>query len=473
VKRILERFFAIDLRTLAAFRVGLGLTILADLGMRWHHFAALYTDDGALPRAIIGPRKTPFQAYLAGGSLPYTAAVAMVAALFALCLVLGYRSRVAAVASWFLLLSLHVRNPYVVDYGDMLLRTLLFWAMFLPLGGCWSMDARRLLRREPSDHRELHRAEASIATASVLLQFAFVYLFTALLKLRFAPAWLDGSALSRSLSLDSWVTPPGIALQGSPRLLSAATYTAFAFELLLPFALFCPWRTQRVRLVAVVAVALFHASSAVVLRLGLFPLICFLGATPFLPSSIWEKRGRRPLDMAREVQRERFAAPVRWPPRSLLDLGCAVALAYVTMSNLSSLSSTSPIPRFVEYPGVVLRLKQSWGMYVGDAADAEDGWFVVRATREDGLEIDLNRGGAPVVYEKPRVVSETHESLEWGSFMEAMIGSSELRQPMLRWQCERYNRGRDRPVQAREVELIFMDDRAGPGRRSLARRVCD
>ncbi|MEM7004123.1 MAG: HTTM domain-containing protein, partial [Pseudomonadota bacterium] len=49
-------------------------------------------------------------------------------------LLLGYRTRPAGWLTWALVMSLHYRNPMLVDSGDVLLRCLLFWGDFLPWG---------------------------------------------------------------------------------------------------------------------------------------------------------------------------------------------------------------------------------------------------------------------------------------------------------------------------------------------------
>ncbi|MDY7080948.1 MAG: HTTM domain-containing protein, partial [Halobacteria archaeon] len=65
----------------------------------------------------------------------------VVASVFALMLVVGYRTKVATVVSLVLLVSLHLRNPVILNGGDSLLRRLLFIGIFLPLGEQWSVDA--------------------------------------------------------------------------------------------------------------------------------------------------------------------------------------------------------------------------------------------------------------------------------------------------------------------------------------------
>jgi hypothetical protein len=63
-----------------------------------------------------------------------------VAALAALGLLVGYRTRLMTIVVWVLLLSLHMRNPLVNGAESPMLRMLLFWGMLLPLGAYWSVD---------------------------------------------------------------------------------------------------------------------------------------------------------------------------------------------------------------------------------------------------------------------------------------------------------------------------------------------
>ena len=47
----MTRLFALDTRSLAAFRIGLGVILLVGLYYRLPDLAAHYSDEGALPRA--------------------------------------------------------------------------------------------------------------------------------------------------------------------------------------------------------------------------------------------------------------------------------------------------------------------------------------------------------------------------------------------------------------------------------------
>ena len=65
-------------------------------------------------------------------SLTFAALLFLVAAAGAGALLLSYRTRLATLLSWVLLVSVQNRNPLLGQGGDDLLRMLLFWGLFLP-----------------------------------------------------------------------------------------------------------------------------------------------------------------------------------------------------------------------------------------------------------------------------------------------------------------------------------------------------
>ena len=109
-------------------------------------------------------------------------------------LILGYRTRVSTAIGWLVIGSIQSRNQLLLQHGDYLLRLLLFWSMFLPLGARFSLDARR--RAALPENRFL-----SVAGGALLVQIACVYVFAGLFKLQ--PTWLDGEAVGESIDLYS------------------------------------------------------------------------------------------------------------------------------------------------------------------------------------------------------------------------------------------------------------------------------
>ena len=285
----LEHLFGIDIRSLALFRIGLGSVLLACLVWRIPDVEAYYTDFGILPRSAFtetfGPIMGRPSLHLMTGSVAGAAALLVLASAFAVALIVGYRTRLAVAASWVLLVSLENRNPLVIDGGDIVLRMLLFWSLFLPLGACYSVD--RAL--DPTPPERLPTRVLSVGSAALLLQVGMVYWFAAVLKND--PSWrTEGTAVYYALSIPQFVTPLGMFLREFPLLLKAMTFATVVVEGIGPFLAFLPGRAgPLIRTLTVFGFIGFHFALGACLTLGLFPWISAVGWVAFLPTWFWEK----------------------------------------------------------------------------------------------------------------------------------------------------------------------------------------
>ncbi|MBT5048547.1 MAG: HTTM domain-containing protein, partial [Rhodospirillaceae bacterium] len=211
--------FGIDLRTLALFRVGLAFLLLIDLALRARDLTAHYTDLGILPRsmAVEFLSSGAFSLHLLNGTVWFQAGLFILAAFVAAMLLVGFRTRLVTIVSWVLLLSLQNRNPQILSSADNLILLLTFWAMFLPLGGRFSIDAA-LDRRSPP----VPNAYYSMASIALLIQGMSLYFFGALLKSD--AQWIpDGTAVYYALQLDYRVTSFALWLREFPSLLQGLT----------------------------------------------------------------------------------------------------------------------------------------------------------------------------------------------------------------------------------------------------------
>lgn len=132
-----RKVFTVDLRALALMRIWVAGIILIDLAIRATDLEAHYSNMGVLPLHVLHQHlwlPQFFSFHTLSGLWQFQLILFALAALCALCLLLGYKTRIATVLSWLLLLSLQNRNPLVIQGGDHLLRMLLFWGMFLPWG---------------------------------------------------------------------------------------------------------------------------------------------------------------------------------------------------------------------------------------------------------------------------------------------------------------------------------------------------
>ena len=184
----------IDTRTLAAFRVSIGVVVLVNLAMRSRDLTAFYTDGGVLPPSVIGEQFSGLPRYslhALDGSFEFQAFLFLVTAVFAVALIVGYRTRVAVVAVFVLVVSLNSRNTLLMNSGDKLLTRVLFWSVFLPLGERWSLDARRQKQAGGDRGRDVVVTVATVATAGLLAQVVVVYAVNGVFKLR-NEDWVSG-----------------------------------------------------------------------------------------------------------------------------------------------------------------------------------------------------------------------------------------------------------------------------------------
>lgn len=144
----LSAIFGIDVRALAAFRIGLAGILLIDLWNRSYDLVAHYSDAGILPRLARmelydhgAAQRLWWSLHMASGEVVFQFALFAVAAACALGLLIGYRPRLMSLFSWILLVSLQNRNPMLLQGGDVLLRSLVLWSIFLPTGAVCSVDS--------------------------------------------------------------------------------------------------------------------------------------------------------------------------------------------------------------------------------------------------------------------------------------------------------------------------------------------
>ncbi|MCB9569827.1 MAG: hypothetical protein H6710_21850 [Myxococcales bacterium] len=425
--RALWATFSLDRRSLAIFRIGVGLILLHDLIARLGHFGAFYTDAGILPRAALSDllaRSHAISLHAMVGDGPLLAALFAGAGAAALMLVVGWRTRLATIASFVLLASLHARAPYITNGGDTLLRCLLFWAIFLPLGDRLALDARR----RPAAAAPRGPA-LGVASLAFCLQLALMYLVTALLKT--GASWAEGSAVYYALSATSLAREPlaglvigtsplvelvgpgplallrglGLPIDGAvPWAASLLTYATLALEYLGPLLLLTPLPAAlrgRVRGLLVALFVALHLGFAAGLEVGIFPIVCVVAWLALLPGACWERLGwRSDADEERPASTPAPTLTARFMP-ALRGLGGALLAAILLMVvhwNLRAVDATArvvpPMPSIERAAVEGLRLHQRWPMFAPNPL-RDDGWWQIPGRLEGGGEVDLWSGEAP------------------------------------------------------------------------------
>lgn len=425
------RLFGLDVRSLAVVRVALGLLVLIDLALRVGGLETYYGDDGVLPRAAwLRAYPGSFSLHAASGSSLYLGALFALHAVAALCLVLGFRTRLATFVTWLLVVSLHTRNPALLQGGDALLGLLLFWGLFVPLGAAASVDAA-LAPAAPAPRRV-----ASLGTAALALQMPLVYLTTGLLK--GGPEWHSSfTAIERALRDDFVSSHVGrwLAEALPSSVLSGMTVSVLVVEVGLPLLLLSPFRTEKLRFYLLPALFLLQLGFLACLRIGLFPFISTTGAVVLLPSLFWQRLAERPALRALAARVGERARPLSRALVSLLGplgggeprfrLGTlsfvvvALALGFALVDNVASVAHEK-LPRPLAEAGRALRLRQSWKLFIRSSPTHR--WVVVVGKRADGTEVDLlaDTVKAPS-FARPAHISDGFESYRFRKYLTALM----------------------------------------------------
>ncbi|NJN01371.1 MAG: hypothetical protein HC816_02215 [Leptolyngbyaceae cyanobacterium RM1_1_2] len=266
----LKEVYRLDLRSLALLRLGLGVTLLMAIV---HRFSLGLTDE-----IVAGPRSLLVEDRLWLGQLSELLAglpwlqggLLLLTAIAALCLLVGYKTRKAAIAAW-ILVSFWPDSAFLSG-TEALLPSALFWGMFLPLGASYAVDSAL-----NPQQMALPRSLFSAATVALMVRQCFVYGFLAqrLAGLRTGPESLTPLA-NGLLAADLAQLSPAV----------------FWILLAGPLLLWLPVGTVYLRLLAIVGLGLLPLGLALIVPAGLvwLNLVTWLA---FLPTAIWQSLTRR------------------------------------------------------------------------------------------------------------------------------------------------------------------------------------
>ena len=438
------RVFALDGRGLAVFRIAVGLFLLADVASRIPDLEAHYTDQGAMPRALVEAEHPPpvlFRAFFASGEAAPTAALLGLLAVASGFLTAGRFTRSATFVGWLLFCSLVARNPYVVNFGDRIFRVILLWSIFLPLGSFLSLDAQRRDRSPPL-------SVLSGGSAAYLIQIITIYVYSGLLKSD--PIWTEGQAVRVALLFDQLTRPLGRALAEWPAVCELLTYGTLFFELVIVLLVFLPFRTGFFRVLAVASAIAFHMGIALTMRIGHFPFLCMAAWLPLLPPAFWERVIGGQTVLEQSAPERRGVGPA--------DLLAGLLIGWVTIVNLASLNPPDEtwVPRPLLEAAEQLALDQQWSTFAPHP-NRIDGWFVISGRLPDGLLVDLQREDEPPTWLKPEDPGAVFPNPRWmGSMVKLHVNRdrSQQKESLATYLCRRWNR--DHPPE-RRIDHVSID----------------
>jgi hypothetical protein len=451
----------IDPRALGAFRIALALLLLGDLlAYRLPGVKPFYTDDGVLPRSALAevyPLLETVSIHAISGSAWVQTGLLAVAACAAVCLLVGYRTRVATGLSFVLLASMYARNPYVINGGNTILVAFLLLSLFLPLDARWSLSAGRRsggtdrndVDGRGADEREggADRRVCSVGTAATLLTLVSIYAANAISKYR-SDAWMSGIAVPRIFQLEEFVVGLGPLVSEHAAVLATINWLWIA---LLSASVLLVVATGWLRAGVALAFVSAHLGMAATMRLGAFPFVMISVLLLCFPTGVWdlvEAVTSRLHDAPRPAERAYrsdggSAAETASPGVSrvlrgirvgatLLLVGFFLALVWWQAAGVGLVDLPAS-----ESAGELSEV--SWSFFAPNPPDTSR-WYVVRGTLESGESIDL-RDGQAVTYDRPPDAAETYPTTLWHQFGFRMRNAGESRyRPVAAYACERSDR---------------------------------
>lgn len=402
LERVLSRYAVVSFKSLALWRVLLGVACSQAVLRRWSMLEVFYAGTGAYPIEALSDRPG-----WSVGPLLFLSSEPALHAAFAVCLLitlvftLGLGTRVV---KWLLLpvlVIIDARTPVLFTGGELVLHLQALYACLFPLGRVLSVDAW-LARRAGQCQKEPSNSATSIQTLAyplVLLQLAVIYLFNALSK--YGATWQDGTALARALGAATMVTDFGAWVASLPDpVLRALTRATLITEGSLPLLLLSPWYRRRTHALAAVLIVSLHGGIWLAMEVGSFSLAMIAHV-----ALLWHARGAQDHVEVPSKRRRRGEALA------------VAALTYLMAARLGQDLMLFPNRPRLPFPAALNRVThalgiwQPWMMFAPDPPE-RDFVIVTDAVTRSGRHFDPWRqivsGRADPFQELPASVVRAH-----------------------------------------------------------------
>ena len=133
--------------SLALFRISLGLLLILELVLRYRFLLPFYSNEGTLPLPLLLDKVDDLYKAVClhchFGELWQQQVLLSVQVLLAGLFTVGYKTLWTSVLSWYLYLSLTLRNTWMNYILDRYFHHLLFLSMFLPLDQRWAIRSKQ------------------------------------------------------------------------------------------------------------------------------------------------------------------------------------------------------------------------------------------------------------------------------------------------------------------------------------------
>jgi hypothetical protein len=462
-----KNIFGIDLRALAVFRIGLAAVLLMDLSQRASDIESHYTDFGLLNRisALEVLPDLAISLHLANGTFLFQTILFLIAFVFALFYLVGYRTRLSACVSWVLLISLQNRNPLILNNADTLLLSCLFWTLFLPTESRYSVD--ELNSQSSSQEEKLHFSMGGVA---LLVQCMSIYLFSFFHKT--GVEWYpDGTALYYALHVSAYVTPVGVWFRESPFFLTGMTFGTLGLQLLGPVLMFMPVFKLPLRLLVISMFAFFNIGIFILMDIGFFPIISLVTLIPFIPKECWDLMEKwlnvkNSFDQLQESSKKEIGSLNFLKENGFKNIFVSGMLALVLFWNVANLPQTGfKLPDFVGNILEIVRMTQHWNMFSPHPYKVS-GWYTIPGELRNGQPADVYwKKSGHASFDRPEYISETFKNERWRKYLNTMRTGDNYETHRLnfgRFLCRSWNRGTPFDEQLFTFQIHFTSEETLP-----------
>ncbi len=441
LRSVLQQYCTFDLRSLALFRIVFALSLLVDLYQRASVRELFYYPEGLYPPSLaLRGTSFPFPMTIFHFiESPLAVDIVFIAAFISyLSLLVGYRTKLAQVAAFIFVTSLHEALIFGHS-GHRVLRILALLTLWLPLNRFFSLDSYHAKRDYSCSS---HRTPLAVL---LLLQITIIYFFNVLHK--FSPEWLHGSFLPLILWDDSIVTSLGIgARDGSPLwFLRLCTHLTLLVEAIGAVFLLSPIGTSRVREMAILLLIPLHIGIGLFMQVPSFSCAMVAFLVLFLPDLSWRRLNLHLPHNGPDVQSKGhlWFRYIRTPAEYLFASSFLIAFVVQTIRDNEPLQSVFrfQIPPVLSRTIDLGRYRQNWCMFASCGQFSNIPAYATILTETEtlkGTRIDVLRSAfshkivaaSPTAQERPQVI----QSELWHLYLGVLLGqSAPVKEQFLRW----------------------------------------
>jgi len=265
--------------TLGVVRIAFGIVVLGWTVSLAPDLKTFFSSSGIVPTQ---PNARwwfdPLKSFNSDTALYILYAVLLVGAI---CLLIGYWSRVASIIVFLGILTLERRNPYMFNSGDVLVRNIAFYLMLTPSGLALSLDRLRKAR----DHFWEYPSRPLWGLRLIQVQLSVTYAATVWAKVM-GTTWNNGTAVSFALrigDLERFHTPGFIT--HNLFISNLMTLGTLALEASLAILV---WNRKARPYVLTLGV-LMHISIAISIMVGFFSMAILVAYLAFIPPDTMER----------------------------------------------------------------------------------------------------------------------------------------------------------------------------------------